>query len=67
MSFKVGKTTFGFTMRVPARCEIEVNDLFSSHAEWISETHSLEPKIGKLQKLEYVVSKAPELNGVMDP
>jgi hypothetical protein len=67
MSFKVGNTTFGFTMRVPASDEIAVDDLFSSHAGWMSETHSLKPESGKLQMLEYFVSKATELNDMMDP
>ena len=67
MSFKTGNTTFGFTMRVPANEAAAVDDLIDSHAKWMSETHSLEPESGKLQTLEYFVSKATELNDIMDP
>ena len=67
MSFKNGNTTFGFTMRVPANEAASVDDLINSHAKWMSETHSLEPENGKLQTLEYFVSKATELNDMMDP
>ena len=44
-----------------------VDDLIYSHAKWMSETHSLKPENGKLQTLEYFVSKAIELNDMMDP
>ena len=67
MGFKSGNTTFGFTMRVPASEAEAVDDLIYSHAKWMSETHSLEPENGKLQTLEYFVSKATELNDMMDP
>ena len=67
MSFKIGNTTFGFTMRVPSTDEAEIDDLISSHAKWMSETHSLNPEDGKLHTLEYYVSKATELNDMMDP
>ncbi len=67
MGFKNGNTTFGFTMRVPESEAIEVDDLIFSHAKWMSETHSLEPENGKLQTLEYFVSKATELHDMMDP
>ena len=67
MSFKIGNTTFGFTMRVPSSDEAKVDDLISSHASWMSETHSLDPEDGKLHTLEYYVSKATELNDMMDP
>lgn len=67
MSFKIGDTTFGFNMRVPACNEIAVDDLFSSNAKWMSETHSLGPESGKLQTLEYFVSKTTEINDIMDP
>ena len=67
MSFKTGNTTFGFTMRVPASDELSVDELISSHAKWMSETHSLSPENGKLHTLEYYVSKATELNDIMDP
>ena len=67
MGFKNGNTTFGFTMRVPANEAAAVDDLIYSHAKWMSETHSLEPENGKLQTLEYYVSKATELNDMMDP
>ena len=67
MGFKIGNTTFGFTMRVPASEAEAVDDLIYSHAKWMSETHSLEPENGKLQTLEYFVSKATELNDMMDP
>ena len=62
-----GNTTFGFTMRVPESEASAVDDLIYSHAKWMSETHSLEPENGKLQTLEYFVSKATELNDMMDP
>ena len=48
MSFKIGNTTFGFTMRVPDSDEKAVDDLLSAHANWMSETHSLEQVEGKL-------------------
>ena len=67
MGFKNGNTTFGFTMRVPANEAEAVDDLINSHAKWMSETHSLDPENGKLQTLEYFVSKATELNDMMDP
>ena len=67
MGFKNGNTTFGFTMRVPVSEAEAVDDLIYSHARWMSETHSLEPENGKLQTLEYFVSKATELNDMMDP
>ena len=67
MSFKSGSTTFGFTMRVPETEAATVDDLIYAHAKWMSETHSLEPENGKLQTLEYFVSKATELNDMMDP
>ena len=67
MTFKTGNTTFGFTMRVPATDEAKIDDLIASHAKWMSETHSLTPADGKLQTLEYYVSKATELNDMMDP
>ena len=41
MSFDVGHTTFGFTMRVPDVDVAAVDDLISSHAAWMKETHSL--------------------------
>ena len=41
MGFEVGNTTFGFTMRVPKSDEASVDELISSHAQWMSETHSL--------------------------
>lgn len=67
MSFKIGNTTFGFTMRVPDSDEKAVDDLMSAHANWMSETHSLEQVDGKLHTLEYFVSKASEFNDMMDP
>jgi len=67
MSFKVGNTTFGFTMRVPESDEMKVDELFASHANWMSETHSLEQADGKLHTLEYYISKASEMNDMMDP
>ena len=67
MSFQIGNTTFGFTMRVPSSDEAKIDDLISSHATWMSETHSLNPEDGKLHTLEYYVSKAIELNDMMDP
>ena len=67
MSFKIGNTSFGFTMRVPDSDEKAVDDLLSAHANWMSETHSLEQVDGKLHTLEYFVSKASEFNDMMDP
>ena len=67
MGFGLGNTTFGFTMRVPEGDEVVVDDLIASHAKWMSETHSLSPGDGKLHTLEYYVSKASELNNMMDP
>ena len=67
MVFTSGNTTFGFTMRVPESDVSAVDGLIESHAKWMSETHSLEPENGKLQTLEYFVSKATELNDMMDP
>jgi hypothetical protein len=67
MSFKVGNTTFGFTMRVPDSDENAVDDLIAAHAKWMSETHSVEQQDGMLHTLEYYISKAPELNDMMDP
>lgn len=67
MSFKIGNTAFGFTMRVPDSDEKAVDDLLSAHANWMSETHSLEQVDGKLHTLEYFVSKASEFNDMMDP
>jgi hypothetical protein len=67
MSFKIGNTTFGFTMRVPDSDEKAVDDLLSAHANLMSETHSLEQLDGKLHTLEYFVSKASEFNDMMDP
>ena len=67
MGLKTGNTTFGLTRRVPANEAAAVDDLIDSHAKWMSETHSLEPENGKLQTLEYFVSKATELNDMMDP
>jgi len=67
MSFKIGNTTFGFTMRVPDSDEKAVDNLLSAHANWMSETHSLEQLDGKLHTLEYFVSKASEFNDMMDP
>ena len=67
MSFKVGHTTFGFTMRVPDSNVAAVDDLLTAHAEWMQETHSVVEEDGKLHTLEYYVSKAAELNDMMDP
>ena len=66
MSFDVGNTTFGFTMRVPDADVSDVDDLISSHATRMRETHSLTGEEGKLHTLEYYVSKAAELNDMMD-
>ena len=67
MSFPVGSTTFGFTMRVPDRDEAAVDNLIEAHAKWMSQTHSIEPNMEKLHTLEYFVSKARELEDMMDP
>ena len=66
MSFDVGHTTFGFTMRVPDADVAAVDDLISSHAAWMQKTHSLTEVVGKLHTLEYYVSKAAELNDTME-
>jgi hypothetical protein len=67
MSFDVGHTAFGFTMRVPDADVAAVDELISSHAAWMKKTHSLTEEEGKLHTLEYYVSKAAELNDMMDP
>ena len=67
MSFNVGHTTFGFTMRVPETEAATVDDLLAAHAAWMQDTHSIIEEDGKLQTLEYYVSKASELNDIMDP
>ena len=67
MSFNVGHTTFGFTMRVPDADVPTVDDLISDHGAWMKETHSLSGEQDKLHTLEYYVSKASELNDMMDP
>ena len=67
MSFDIGHTTFGFTMRVPDSDVAAVDELISSHAAWMQKTHSLTEVKGKLHTLEYYVSKAAELNHMMDP
>lgn len=67
MGFKSGNTAFGFTMRVPEGEAAAVDNLIYFHAKWMSDTHSLEPENEKLQTLEYFVSKATELNDMMDP
>ena len=54
-------------MRVPDADVAAVDDLISSHAAWMKETHSLTDEEGKLHTLEYYVSKAAELNDMMDP
>ena len=53
--------------RVPESDEAAIDDLISSHAQWMSETHSLKKEEGKLHTLEYFVSKATEFNDMMDP
>ena len=65
MSFDVGHTTFGFTMRVPDADVAAVDDLISSHAAWMRQTHSLTDEEGKLHTLEIMCLKA-ELNDMMD-
>ena len=67
MNFDVGHTTLGFTMRVPDSDVAAVDELISSHASWMQKTHSLTEVEGKLHTLEYYVSKAAELNDMMDP
>ena len=44
-----------------------VDELFASHAAWMQKTHSVIEEEGKLHTLEYYVSKASELNDMMDP
>ena len=66
MNFDVGHTTFGFTMRVPDSDAAAVDELISSHASWMKKTHSLK-EVEELHTLEYYVSKAAELNDMMDP
>ena len=39
MSFNIGHTTFGFTMRVPDADVGAVDDLIADHAAWMQETH----------------------------
>ncbi|MDB9863010.1 hypothetical protein OAC78_06525 [Litorivicinus sp.] len=66
MTFKKGNTTFGFAMRVPDADVGAVDDLLAAHAKWMDGTHSLTAESGKLQTLEYFVSKATELVDMMD-
>ena len=44
-----------------------MDDLIASHAAFMRETHWLTETEGKLHTLEYYVSKAPEVNDMMDP
>ena len=67
MSFNVGHTTFGFTMRVPDADVVAVDDMLTAQAEWMKERHWVGEEDGKLHTLEYYVSKATELNDMMDP
>lgn len=67
MSFGKENVTFGFTMRVPESDAKYVDGLIESHANWMNETHSLVEEEGKLHTLEYYVTKASELNDMMDP
>ncbi len=67
MSFNVGHTNFGFTMRVPDADVAADDDLLTAHAAWMQETHSVVEEEGKLHTLEYCVSKATQLNDMMDP
>ena len=41
MSFNVGHTTFGFTMRVPETEAATVDGLFAAHAAWMQERRSI--------------------------
>ena len=66
MSFGKENVTFGFTIRVPESDAQYVDGLIESHANWMSETHSLVEEEGKLHTLEYYVTKASELNDMMD-
>jgi hypothetical protein len=54
-------------MRVPESDAQYVDGLIESHANWMNETHSLVEEEGKLHTLEYYVTKASELNDMMDP
>ncbi len=67
MNFNIGHTAFGYTMRVPDTEASEVDELFSSHATWMQEKHSLVEEEGKLHTLEHYLSKASELNDTIDP
>ena len=67
MSFGKENVTFEFTMRVPDSEAAYVDELIASHANWMKETHSLVEEEGKLQTLEYYVTKASEYNDMMDP
>ena len=67
MSFGKENITFGFTMRAPESDAQYVDGLIESHANWMNETHSLVEEEGKLHTLEYYVTKASELNDMMDP
>ena len=67
MSFGKENVKFGFTMRVPESDAQYIDGLIESHANWMSETHSLVEEEGKLHTLEYYVTKASELNDMMDP
>ena len=67
MSFGKENITFGFTMIVPESDAQYVDGLIESHSNWMNETHSLVEEEGKLHTLEYYVTKASELNDMMDP
>ena len=66
MSFGKENITFWFTMRVPESDAQYVDWLIESHANLMNETHSLVEEEGKLHTLEYYVTKASELNDMMD-
>ena len=53
-------------MRVPSSDEAKIDDLISS-CKMDVRNHSLIAEDGKLHTLEYYVSKATELNDMMDP
>ncbi len=67
MGFDVGNTTFGFTMRVPDADVASCRRSYCFARCLMGETHSLTGEDGKLHTLEYYVSKAAELNDMMDP
>ena len=56
LGFELKNTIFGLKMHVSESDEETVDELISSHAKCMSETHFL-PEVGQILRLEYYVSK----------